>query len=422
MSGWVHVYAQDRIPAQNDGGPENRLYSNLRAYSDLGFDVELVYFRTPRGPNLIPDPTLDGVKWTAVSADSSGTRVSRTLRRGAAWLGRPRSLALDHQFVSRPLVRAAVRERHTAAPGALHHFEYLATASAIPDVPHVRSIWSLNDIESRYTSELYVLRETLEERRPSPSERRALARTRQAEQLVAQASKLVLCIGSQEREELREQWGCEHAEYFPMSIPREDPPTRTRSWGAGGMLRLLHVGGISSVPGYQSLQFILSEVLPRLGEETLARLELHVVGAIGSNPRTAAVRAMAARFPCVQLLDFQEDLRPHYAGADLQLVGCLAATGIRTRIIESLAYGVPVLSTGAGAAGLEGLCPEENILLADEPGSYAGYLEKVLRDPARLEALAMNARATYDARYSRTAIADRLGALLRSHFDVTARS
>jgi glycosyltransferase involved in cell wall biosynthesis len=200
-----------------------------------------------------------------------------------------------------------------------------------------------------------------------------------------------------------------------MSVPVEEAPARIRNWADGGTLRLLHIGKVASLPGFRSLQFLLRDVLPRLDRAVLERIQLHVVGEVAGDARGAAILELARPFPQVRFEGFQEDLRSWYASSDLQLVGCTEATGLRTRIVESFAYGLPVLSTSVGAAGVAGLRPDHNILLADDPGEFAAIIGRLLATPDRLATLADAGRSTYAQTYSRSVVASTLRELLDRH-------
>jgi glycosyltransferase involved in cell wall biosynthesis len=184
-----------------------------------------------------------------------------------------------------------------------------------------------------------------------------------------------------------------------------------------GVLRLLHIGSLEHLPTYTSLEFLLAKVFPQLDAEILTCLKVEVIGKINPNgKRDKAIMELARPYPMVRFSGFVDEIRTAYARNDLQVVASTQATGVRTRIIESWAFGMPVLSTTVGAGGLEGLAPDKNILIADDPGDFARTLEELLRAPQRLDEIASAARRTYEEYYSRSVIAARFGALLNKHF------
>src|SRR5712664_1148060 len=95
------------------------------------------------------------------------------------------------------------------------------------------------------------------------SEKRSLRMLTKAERLAAAASKVVMCIAIHERDICRNRWGCSQSEFFPMSLPIEEPPARGSPLGEGDMLRLLHIGRIDGLASFRSLQFLFEQVFPR---------------------------------------------------------------------------------------------------------------------------------------------------------------
>lgn len=126
---------------------------------------------------------------------------------------------------------------------------------------------------------------------------------------------------------------------------------------------------------------------------------------VGKSP-IAEVQAYGAR-PGVTVTGGVPDVRPYYKRAWLQMVPLRIGGGTRLKIVESLAIGTPVVSTTIGAQGLE-LKHGENILLADDPDSFAGEISRALADPALLLRIGENGIATATGRFGWPAIGARL--------------
>jgi glycosyltransferase involved in cell wall biosynthesis len=153
-----------------------------------------------------------------------------------------------------------------------------------------------------------------------------------------------------------------------------------------------------------------------LGKNLLDRIELLVVGEVRNSQRATALLERAAAYPHVVFTGYQADSRSLYASVDLQAVGSTEATGLRTRIVESFAYGVPVISTTVGAAGVEGLRSGENVILADDPEPFARAIRDLADRPRRLQEISEAGRRTYDDIYSRSAVAANLRQYLTTYF------
>lgn len=409
----AYVYAEGRLPAPNVSGPSLVLCSEVQALLDLGFDVEMIVLRTSGVHPAKPDPYFSELRWAFVDAIGKKPPLHA---RPAYWTGWPRGLAWRQLYPARDVILREAKARIRRDPDALHFFNYLATANVIPTLPKSAAIWICLDIESDFVARSQILDQRVKERRPYSWEKRYLVRLCCAEREVARRSRLVWCVSESEAGRIREEWNVPHAACLPMSVALGDELLVSGSWMAGGTLRLLHLGLVSHLPTYLSLEVILTKVFPLLDPATLSRLQLEVVGKFNPDGlRGKALLEMARPYPQVKFSGFLEDIRTAYCRNDLQLVAATEATGLRTRIIESWAFGLPVLSTTVGAGGVEGLHPGRNILIANEPGEFARKLTELVQHPEWLAEISTAGRETYDARYSRGRVAAGLRELLNKH-------
>lgn len=391
-------------------GSSMRVYTNLRAYLDLGFRVELIYFADEENqdkPLILPEGEIH---LTQVPRKANGMR--HRVRKLAMRLGWPQAFFLNAMFPIRQQLVDEVRPRFREHPHALFHFEYDDFASAALAFPGMRSVWSNHDL---FWQRVQLIWQSRDERRPpdrSEAERqRELGRVRQAEDLIASRVNLILNIAAHEHAEFQRR-GHRNAVFFPMSWPDEALVGRARPWREGGKLRLLHLGSVNGLVGYESLSYLIGEVFPLLSPAVLDGLELWVVGTVADSFYCNRILEIAKPYPQVRFLGFVEDLRAMYARVDVQVVGGVKASGLRTRIIESMVYGVPVLSTAEMAEGLSGLADGENILLAADAQDYADKLTNLVTFPPDFDQLARSARETYERVYSRSVAADVLAEAL----------
>ena len=151
--------------------------------------------------------------------------------------------------------------------------------------------------------------------------------------------------------------------------------------------------------------------------EVLDRISLDVVGTVNSeNGRAKKILTLANRFTNVAFHGFVPDIIPYYRNADLQIVASTDATGLRTRTIESFAYGLPVLSTAVGARGIAGVKPGEHFLIANDAEEFVKQLSGVLNAPESLSSVSMRARDFYREHQSRAVVASTLAGYLKKYF------
>ena len=388
-------------------GAAMRVYTNLRAYADLGFRIELIHFSDPAQAEVALDLPDGPIQLTRTAR--AARALSGPLQRLVYRLGFPREALLDARFPIREAVKAQVRPRLERHPNAIFHFEYDDFASAAVSFRGMNSVWSNHDLTSLREPMIWAMRDLQGGRAAhKPPRDLQLRRIRQIEDEMARACRLILNIAAHEHDIFAHERGYQQAVLFPMSWPDEAPVPRTRPWKDGGRLRLLHLGSVGGFIGFESLRFILTEVLPLLPEAALNQIEVWVAGAEGAPFYSQQIHQLAAGYPQVKFMGFSADLRALYGQVDLQIVGGQRAGGLRTRIIESMVYGVPVLSTREMAKGLTHLEDGVNILLADDAVAYAEILTRLCIGGPDLSAIARNARSVYDRFYSRKVCADTL--------------
>jgi len=73
--------------------------------------------------------------------------------------------------------------------------------------------------------------------------------------------------------------------------------------------------------------------------------------------------------------------------------------GVQNKILEAMALGVAVVSSGCGAEGLAAR-PEHELLVADEPEAFAAAVSRLLADADAARVLGERGRAYVVARHS----------------------
>jgi GT2 family glycosyltransferase len=146
---------------------------------------------------------------------------------------------------------------------------------------------------------------------------------------------------------------------------------------------MLFLGSFRHTPNRSALEWFTRNVLPRVLER---RPEARLV-VVGSEPPP---RHSLPGTDAVELRGFVEDIREPLARYAVFVCPILSGSGVRVKLLEAFAAGIPVVSTRLGA---EGLAREDGefCLLADDPAEFAGRIVSLFDDPGR--ALQMAARA-----------------------------
>lgn len=407
------------MPQRQGSGASLRFYSNVRAYIDLGFEVEVIQIATQEDCSQ-PAPELSPVEWTRlIEPAPTPSLFGRLMFRARI----PHQSAVEYYFHKHRLILREVQIRRQLAPGAIYHFEGESNANVLPWLPGtLRSIWSLHDLPSTVSAATTRIASEAESRLPTTAEHRELRFARRVERLMARFAPLILCIANHDCERLRTEWGCKSVEYLPLSIPG-DGAERANTWLADGRLRLLHLGSVAHLPSYRSLEFLFEKVFPLMPLQVLERISLDVVGtADRQHPRVKRILSLAQPYPNVSFRGFVNDVVPYYQNSDLQIVASTDASGLRTRTIESFAYGLPVLSTTTGARGIAGIKADEHLLIADDASQFVDSLTYLLQSPQTLKRLSHNGRDFYLRNQSRKVVASALSRCLWQYFGIESES
>lgn len=126
---------------------------------------------------------------------------------------------------------------------------------------------------------------------------------------------------------------------------------------------LVFLGSMDWMPNVDGVRWFISEILPRIHA-----VQPGVRVAIVGRKPTPEIVAMAG--PHVEVTGTVMDVRPWLWGARLSIVPLRIGGGTRLKIYESMAAGVPVLSTSVGAEGLQ-VRDGENIAIADDAECFA---------------------------------------------------
>jgi glycosyltransferase involved in cell wall biosynthesis len=109
--------------------------------------------------------------------------------------------------------------------------------------------------------------------------------------------------------------------------------------------------------------------------------------------------ALAETDPNVRVPGFIDDLESAYKQATVFVAPILAGGGIIVKVLDALAAGTPVVTTSYGNEGIGGESGRD-LLVADDPDSFAAAVVAVLSDPVLAERLSANGCAFVAKHYS----------------------
>jgi glycosyltransferase involved in cell wall biosynthesis len=169
--------------------------------------------------------------------------------------------------------------------------------------------------------------------------------------------------------------------------------------------RLVFTGSMDWLPNEDAMTYFCRDILPliRAQEPDVA------VSIVGRAPTPAVTRL--AEDAGIEVTGRVDDVRGYIEQAAAYIVPIRIGGGTRLKIFEAMAMGKAVVSTTVGAEGLP-VTHGENVLIADDPTSFARDVVRLLRDPARRVQLERAARQLVVERYDWSAVAAQLDAAL----------
>lgn len=130
---------------------------------------------------------------------------------------------------------------------------------------------------------------------------------------------------------------------------------------------------------------------------------------VGARP-PQAVRRLVEEDPSIEVTGYVADPQPYLERTAALIVPVRAGGGMRVKILEALARGLPIVSTTIGYEGIE-LTPGEQLLVADTPAEFAAAVVRLLREPELGRRLAAAGRQVAEQRYDWRVVNPRVEAL-----------
>lgn len=232
-----------------------------------------------------------------------------------------------------------------------------------------------------------------------PARRQAAEQTRRAELEAYRLADAVVVVSDEDGNHLREHLPGQRILTIPnVYDPVDDVP------GFGERKDLLFVGFFRHPPNLDAVKWLHAAILPLL-REAIPGVKVHVVG---SDP-PPEVSAMA----CADFIvhGFVRDLAPMLREARVSIAPLRYGAGMKGKVVEALAWGLPCVTTPMGAEGMD-LVDGEDVLIARDAASFAAQVARAYGDEGLWNTLSRQGREVVRSRYSRQAVRAALDTLV----------
>jgi len=159
---------------------------------------------------------------------------------------------------------------------------------------------------------------------------------------------------------------------------------------------VLFVGALRYPPNADAVRWFVHSVFPTIRARR-PDVRLRIVGG-----GEAALEDLAS-VPGIELVGWVEDLAPELDAATISVVPIRFGSGTRLKVLEAMANRLPQVSTTLGAEGID-VIDGRDILLADDPDSFALACLRLLDEPELRSVVADGGEALWVERYQWSAI------------------
>ncbi len=318
----------------------------------------------------------------------------------------------------RPLERAGVTVFYPGFAKAVHNYE--VDVHAILKSNHFKIVFcELIDVAEQFldairehsphslvvvdTYDVHFIREMREAAiARDHSLKRKAERTKRRELEIYGRADLVLTVTEEDRRALLSESRKVNVAIVPNIhvLPEVVAPRSSRR-------DLVFVGGFTHRPNVDAVLYFCREILP-LVQEQIASVRLYIVG----NAPPAEVVALGSE--SVIVTGYVANMVSYLNSALVSVIPLRFGSGMKGKIGEAMAYGLPSVTTSIGAEGM-GLVDGVDALIADRPEEFAARIVLLHRDAEMWSSIADKARLHVAREWSPEAVNRELSDILAKY-------
>lgn len=177
---------------------------------------------------------------------------------------------------------------------------------------------------------------------------------------------------------------------IPIAVDTDEVAPVTRQPGAD---HILHIGTMYWPPNVDGILWFIRQVYPHIR----ARRPQTIFDVVGARP-PQEILDLSGNGTGINVTGYVPDPAPYRQQAGLMVVPLRAGGGMRVKILEALAQGLPIVSTTLGCEGIA-VTHGQNILIADTPHEFAQAVLRLLDNPQLAAELGCNGRRLAEQLY-----------------------
>ncbi len=287
--------------------------------------------------------------------------------------------AVDYRrIIKHPQLKAAIVSRASMGSVFVHRLRYANPAIGI--------IFDTVDVHFHRLRREYAVS-------GDEAVQREAERYRKLEGKLARTSDLVWCASAEDKEVITREVPEATVEVVPTIHELRDPGPRFAD-----RRDLLFIGNLAHRPNEDAVLFFAREVFPLLHQK-LPEIQLDIIG----DPTSSEIAALNSEN--VRIRGYVADVEPFLRSRRVFVAPLRFGAGIKGKVGEALAYGIPVVTTTVGAEGF-GATHGHDIMIADDPVSFAEAIAQLYADEELWQRVATKGRLLIEKHFTPVVIAE----------------
>ncbi len=164
---------------------------------------------------------------------------------------------------------------------------------------------------------------------------------------------------------------------------------------------VVFIGSYAWYPNPEAVQWFTKSIWPKILKAN-PKAEVLI---IGSDP-TPEVLALA-NVPGVKVLGYVPETKPYLDMAAVSVAPLLVGGGMKGKVNEAMAHGIPVVATGIGAQGFD-VVNGKHMMVTDNPDEFAASVIKLLKDEKKQREMGLAGQQFNSAICSQQAVKERI--------------
>ncbi len=169
---------------------------------------------------------------------------------------------------------------------------------------------------------------------------------------------------------------------------------------------IMFIGSFLHQPNEDAVQFFVREIFPSI-KKRIPDAKFFVVG---SDPLESILKLGS---DTIKVTGYVKDVSPFFENCRVFVAPLRYGAGMKGKIGQSMAYGLPVVTTMIGAEGI-GLVNNENALIADEPAEFADSVLRLYSDEELWNRISRDSIAHIEKNYSQETIGKKMAEMLHA--------